>query len=64
MFHGHEDGVEDDADDDPEVKERVHDKGLEALFEPPPTATTVPLEEEVGEGEPTRRTRAVLLLRL
>lgn len=32
MFHGHEDGIEDDADGDEEVKERVHDKDAEPLL--------------------------------
>lgn len=64
MIHGHEDGVEYEADDDPKVKERVHDEGVELLFEPLPTATTVPLQEEVGEDQPTWRTRPLVLLKL
>ena len=61
MLHGHEEGVDDEADLDPEVEERVHHEGVEPLFEPPPTATTVPLQEEVGTDEPTWRTRPRVL---
>lgn len=61
MLHGHEDDVDDEADDDSKVEERAHDKRAEPLFEPPPTATTVPLQEEVREGGPTRWTRPLVL---
>ena len=61
MFHGHEDGVEDDADSDAQVHERVHDDGVEPQFEPPPTATTIPLQEDVGEGIPTWRTWTLVI---
>lgn len=64
MFRSHEDSVEDEADDNPEVEERVCDEGVEPLFEPPPITTTVPLQEEVGEDKPAQRTRPLVLLRL
>lgn len=64
MLHGHGDGVEDEADGDPKVKERVHGEGVEPLFEPLPTATTVPLQEDVGEGIPTRRTWPLFILKV
>ncbi len=64
MLHGHEDRVEDDADGDAEVDERVHDNDVDALFEPLPTATTVPLQEDVGEGIPTRRTWPLFILKV
>lgn len=62
MLHGHEDGVEDDADGDGEVDERVHYDGVKPLFQPPPTATTVPLQEDIGEGVPAWRTRPLVVL--
>ena len=48
MLHGHEDGVEDDADSDPQVEEWAHNKGAKLLFEPPPAATTVLLQNSVN----------------
>lgn len=60
MHHGHEVDVDDEADDDHEVKERVRDNGVEPLFEPPPTAATVPLQEEVGQDEATWRTQPLV----
>lgn len=60
MLHGHEDDVDDEADDDRKVKERVHDDCVESLFEPPPTATTVPLEEEVSQDGATWKARLLL----
>lgn len=64
MLHGHEDGVENNADGDAEVDERVHDDGVETLFEPSPTATTVPLEKYVGKGIPTWRTWPLVVLKV
>lgn len=64
MLHGHEDGVEDNADGDAEVDKWVHDDGVEPLFEPSPTATTVPLQEDVGKGVPTWRTRPLFILKV
>lgn len=49
-----EDGTNDDAANDDQVKERVHDKGVELLFKPPPAATAVPLQEEVDAGAAQR----------
>lgn len=54
MFHGCEDGANNDADDDDQVKERVRDKGVKLLFEPSPAATTVPLQEGVSAGATQR----------
>lgn len=53
MFHGCEDGANNDADDDDQVKERVRDKSV-LLFEPSPAATTVPLQEGVSAGAAQR----------
>lgn len=53
MLHGHEDGVKDNTNCDAKVYKRVHDNGVEPLFEPLPAATTVPLQKDVGEGVPT-----------
>lgn len=53
MLHGNEDGVKNEADDDPEVKERVCDQGVEPLFEPPPAAAAVPPQA----GQTTWRTQ-------
>lgn len=64
MLHGNVKRVEDEADDDSKVEERVRDEGVEPLFEPPPAATTVPLQEEAGEDGPTWRTRPLVLLKL
>lgn len=50
MLHGYEDDVDDDTDDNPEVKEGVRDDGMEPLFQPPPTTATVPLQEELSNG--------------
>lgn len=46
MVGRHVEDVEDQTDDDHQVKERVRDKGVEPLFAPAPAATTVPLEED------------------
>lgn len=54
MLHGHEDSVEDNADGDAEVDKWVHDDDVEPLFEPPPTATAVPLQEDVSKCIPAR----------
>lgn len=62
MVQGHEDGAEDDEDGDAEVEEWVGDEGVEPLFEPPPTATTVPLEQEAGHDKPTWRTCPLFLI--
>lgn len=62
VLHGHEDGVEDNADGDAEVQKGVHDDGVETLFDRTPTGTTVPLEEDVGEDIPTRRTWPLVIL--
>lgn len=45
MVHCQKDDVDDEADNNPEVKERVHDDGVELLFEHTPTAATVPRQE-------------------
>lgn len=50
MLQGHEDAVEDDADDDHQVKEWVHDQRVEPRLEPLTAATTGLLQEEVSEG--------------
>lgn len=64
MFHGHEDSVEDDADGDAKVNEWVHNNGIETLFEPSPTATTVPLQEDVGKNIPTWWTGPLIILKV
>lgn len=64
MFHGHKDGVKNNADGDAEVNERVHDNGVEPLFEPQPTAATVPLQEDVSKCIPTRRTWPLFILKV
>ncbi len=61
MHHGHEDGVEDEADAYPEVKERVRDESVELLSEPPPASTTAPLQEEVCTDESTWSARPLVL---
>lgn len=55
MLHSHEEDVDNDADDDPEVKEGVGDDGVDPLFQPSPTAATVPPQEELSGGGATRR---------
>lgn len=57
MLQAAEDDVDDEADDNPEVKERVCDGGMEPAFEPTPAAATVPLQEELSTGGAARRTR-------
>lgn len=64
MLNGHEDDVDNEADDDAEIEEGVRDHRVEPLFEPAPAATAVPLQEEVGQEEAARRTRALPLLLL
>ncbi|TNN27022.1 hypothetical protein EYF80_062834 [Liparis tanakae] len=54
MLHAHEDDVDDQADDDPEVKEGARDEAVEALLEPPPAATAAPLQED-GPAPRTQR---------
>lgn len=54
MFNGCDDGANNDAADDDQVKERVRDKGVKLLFEPSPAATTVPLQEGVSAGAAQR----------
>lgn len=57
IIHAAEDDVDDEADDNPEVKERVCDDGMEPVFEPTPTATAVPRQDALGSGEAAPRTR-------
>lgn len=64
MLHGHENSVEDNADGDAEVNEWIHDDGIKTVFEPSPTATTVPLQEDVGEGVPARGTRSLIVFKV
>lgn len=64
MHHGHEDGIDNEADDDAEIEEGVRDHGVEPLFEPAAAATAVPLQEEVGQEVAAQRTRALPLLLL
>lgn len=59
MLSGHEDDFDNDADDDAEIEEGVRDHGVEPLFEPAAAATAVPLQEDVGQEEAARRTRAL-----
>lgn len=63
MLHSHEDSVEDDADGDGEVHKWIHNNDEEPLLEPSPTATTVPLQEDVSERIPTWRTRPLVILK-
>lgn len=60
MFHGHEDDVDDEAEDDPQVKKRACDKTVEVLFDPPPAATTIPLQAMVDEQPAAWRTSFVV----
>lgn len=60
MFQSHEDYVDDEADDDHKVEERVCDEGREPLFEPPPTAAAVPGQEDRGQDGATWRSWALL----
>lgn len=64
MLHCHEDCVEDDADGNTEINKGIHDDGIETLFEPSPTVTTVPSQEDVGKDIPTWRTRPLILLKV
>lgn len=57
MLHAAEDDVDDEADDNPEVKEGVCDDGVEPVFEPTPTAATVPRQEALGSAAAAPRTR-------
>lgn len=62
VLHGHEQSVEDDADSDGEVEERVHDKGVEQLLEP--TVAAIPLQEDVSKGVPAWRTGSLVLFKI
>lgn len=64
MLHGHEDSVKDNADCDAKIDKWVHDKEVEALFDPKPTAAAVPLQKDVGEGIPTWRTGSLIVLKV
>lgn len=59
MLHGAEDDVDDEADDNPQVKTRVCDDGVEPALEPTPAAAAVPRQEELRSGVAARRTRAL-----
>ena len=48
MFHGHEEGVEHDADGDAQVHERVHDDQVDDVLELQPRGAAVPYEHFVG----------------
>lgn len=64
MLHGHEDGVEDDADGDGKIDKWIHDDGVQQFFQPPPTTTAVPLQEDVSKRIPAWRTRPLVLLKV
>ena len=46
VIHGHEDGVDDDAEGDEQVNEGVHDEQLDEAGELVPTRTTLPAEQQ------------------
>lgn len=64
VVHGHENGVENDADGDTEVDQGICDDGQENAFDSPPAATAIPLQEDGGQGIPAGRTRSLFLLQV
>ena len=52
MLHGHEEGVEDDADRDGQVQEGIHHHELYELLQPEPVGAAPPDEVLVGEDVP------------
>ena len=62
VLHGHEQGVEDDADSDGQVHEGVHDDQIDDLLDLQPDGTTLPDEDHVGELIPPRWTTTLRFL--
>lgn len=52
MLHSHEEGVEDDADGDGQVYERIHYHHVDDLFHFQPQGAAVPDQEAVGKFVP------------
>lgn len=52
VLHGHEEGVEDDADGDGQVYERIHYHHVDQLFHFQPHRAAVPDQEAVGKFVP------------
>lgn len=64
MLHGHEKGVEHDADGDCQVNEGVHHHKVYPLFKDDPRRAAVPLQERVRKFVPAWRARPLSLLQL
>lgn len=64
MLHGHEQGVEDNADGDAQVNKRIHHHEMNPLFKDHPSFRAVPLQEGVGELVPGGWARPLSLLQL
>jgi len=47
LLHGHEGGVDDDAQRDKEVDKRIHDEQLDEVREPVPAAAAFPPEQQL-----------------
>ena len=52
MLHGHEKGVEDDANRDGQIHKWVHDHHVDNLFDFQPCWTTIPDQTGVGKSIP------------
>lgn len=64
VLHRHEQRVQDDADGDGQVHERVHDDQVHDLFQFYPVGVALPDEESVGEFVPARRALPLRLFQL
>ena len=64
VLHGHEQGVEDDADGDGQVHKGVHHHKVDPVLGRHPELAAVPLQEEVGEAVPAGGTGSLGLLQL
>lgn len=64
VLHGHEEGVEHDADGDTQVHKGVHDDQVDDVFELHPRGTAVPDEDFVRALVPPRWTLLVGLFQL
>lgn len=64
VLHGHEEGVEHNADSDSQVNKRVHHNKVYPLFKDHPGGTAVPLQEKVSKFVPARWAWPLSLLQL
>lgn len=64
MLHGHEEGVEHDANSNGQVDKRVHHHKVHPFFKDHPLLAAVPFQEYVGEFVPDRGARPLGILQL